>query len=683
MQKDVLNNFSILYVEDEKEIRDLLDNFLKRKFKNIYIGTNGKEGLDLFLEYKPDIVLTDITMPIMNGLAMAREIKKISQNTPIIVLSAHNETAMFLEAIDIGIDDYMLKPISLKSLSAKFEKISTNLVLKQAIINEQHLSQEILNSSENIISFVTKKDGLKMVNKKFYQYFDFKDLDDFLSKHKCICEMFIRDNGFFVADGFDSGKWIDEILANRDKIFKVKMIDKNQEELIFTVNIKPIMYDLEEYFIITYNNITMVEDAMNLERELFSYKERYHTKQQESAFSKQLKIIKDSLSNKKIDDFYIDSYYKPLDILSGDTYGTIDLGEKGYLFYIIDAMGKGLSASVTSIQSTSFINNAVEKALEHNDFNFLKIVSSYSSYIKKQLLEEEIVCIIFIYINKESKKIELLNYGMPPILIQTVSQEFVYIRPSNPPIMEFIESEVVDEIDLDTIDKLFFSSDGINEALTIDNKVFDNYLNDTFENAIFKQDIVNVIDDKIKEFEDDMTFIYFKREFKNILFWHQFEINSCINEIEKFQEVFEAFLYDLELGFMETPKIMVVMSELLLNALEHGNYQITFNQKQKMLEDGTFHSYLEELSHDITYFNKKIKILIIKYEYFNQNVFEISIEDEGLGFDVNLFFKKLKLQHSINQLNGRGIILSQKLVDAVFYNEIGNKVTIMKTSKKA
>jgi YesN/AraC family two-component response regulator len=82
---------SVLYVEDEAMIRILFTSFLKRRFKDVYIAANGKEGLDLFMAHRPDVVVTDIAMPLMNGFKMIELIKEVNPTQPIIITSGFND----------------------------------------------------------------------------------------------------------------------------------------------------------------------------------------------------------------------------------------------------------------------------------------------------------------------------------------------------------------------------------------------------------------------------------------------------------------------------------------------------------------------------------------------------------------------------------------------------------------
>ena len=115
---DILKNVTILYAEDEADLRDVTSSILKSFTKNQYIATNGKEAYELFLEHEDDIdlIITDINMPILNGLDFIKKVKDINLNIPVIVTTAFSNKEYLLEAIDIGVDKYVLKPIDITKL---------------------------------------------------------------------------------------------------------------------------------------------------------------------------------------------------------------------------------------------------------------------------------------------------------------------------------------------------------------------------------------------------------------------------------------------------------------------------------------------------------------------------------------------------------------------------------------
>ena len=126
-------NLKILYVEDNKEARDQTTKMLKNFFNDVIIAYDGLDGLDKFEENKHtiDIVFTDINMPNMNGIEMLENIRKIDTAIPCIVLSAHNETNIFLDTISLGIDGYILKPVDMQQFLNILFKTFSYIKLKE------------------------------------------------------------------------------------------------------------------------------------------------------------------------------------------------------------------------------------------------------------------------------------------------------------------------------------------------------------------------------------------------------------------------------------------------------------------------------------------------------------------------------------------------------------------------
>jgi len=106
-----LSTLTVLFVEDEQRLRNALESAIGDEFSKFIVARDGDDGFKKFKKFKPDIVITDIMMPILDGLEMAKEIKKLSKETPVIVLSAFSEKERLLKAIDVGIDKYLIKPI--------------------------------------------------------------------------------------------------------------------------------------------------------------------------------------------------------------------------------------------------------------------------------------------------------------------------------------------------------------------------------------------------------------------------------------------------------------------------------------------------------------------------------------------------------------------------------------------
>lgn len=108
----------ILVVDDEFQITRVLKRSLQAHRYDVRSASDGESGLELFNDFHPDLVITDLQMPAMNGIELCREIRKISE-IPIIVLSVKGEEKTKVEALDAGADDYITKPFGMDELLAR------------------------------------------------------------------------------------------------------------------------------------------------------------------------------------------------------------------------------------------------------------------------------------------------------------------------------------------------------------------------------------------------------------------------------------------------------------------------------------------------------------------------------------------------------------------------------------
>ncbi|NVN93538.1 MAG: response regulator [Desulfuromonadales bacterium] len=116
-------SYSLLIMEDDTLVCKVIGRMISLTFPDIsvYTAENGQVGMELFNEHKPDIVITDINMPDMDGIQVAREIKSIKPETKFIVLTGYSDEKHLDEFREIGFNDYIVKPINFDSLFAAIE----------------------------------------------------------------------------------------------------------------------------------------------------------------------------------------------------------------------------------------------------------------------------------------------------------------------------------------------------------------------------------------------------------------------------------------------------------------------------------------------------------------------------------------------------------------------------------
>ncbi|MEA3227561.1 MAG: response regulator, partial [Campylobacterota bacterium] len=134
-------NLRLLYVEDDAFARESTLEILNMFFNNINISVDGEDGLNAFKDGSFDLVITDINMPKMSGLDMIAHIRDLGAKTPILVLSAHDDTEYYEETIKSGIDGYLLKPIDINQFVDLLDK-TVNIINREKELKDYQLNLE-------------------------------------------------------------------------------------------------------------------------------------------------------------------------------------------------------------------------------------------------------------------------------------------------------------------------------------------------------------------------------------------------------------------------------------------------------------------------------------------------------------------------------------------------------------
>ncbi len=145
---DFLKTLTILYVEDDGDARKQLVRFIKRRAGRLITADNGVAGLAAFFKNRPHIIITDIQMPIMDGLDMAQEIRKIDQTAPIIVITAFEQTDYLMRSIDIGVNKYVTKPVSPDKLNAALQDCAHRLYAEDQLERTRQALQNAMLAAE-------------------------------------------------------------------------------------------------------------------------------------------------------------------------------------------------------------------------------------------------------------------------------------------------------------------------------------------------------------------------------------------------------------------------------------------------------------------------------------------------------------------------------------------------------
>jgi two-component system, OmpR family, response regulator ArlR len=215
MNKELLKTLKILIVEDEKRLAQLLKDAISDSFFSVVIAKDGEEGLKKFQIFKPDIIITDIMMPICDGLQMTQKIKELDEFIPIIVLSAHSEKEKLLKAIDLGISKYFIKPFDPEEVIEHINKIAPKLN-KQKRVN---LKDEYIFDNNSMSLY--KKTVLITLTKREKEFFHL------LIKNK---------NSIVSSSVIKESLWTEEVNDERLRTFIKRLRVKTSKDLIENIS---------------------------------------------------------------------------------------------------------------------------------------------------------------------------------------------------------------------------------------------------------------------------------------------------------------------------------------------------------------------------------------------------------------------------------------------------------------
>ena len=158
-----LEGAKILLVDDEEDILEFLEHVLSKAGAKVITGKNGQEAIDLATKHKPNLIILDKMMPVMDGVKACAEIRKIDElrKTKIVMLSAISDVESQIEGLDLGADDYLVKPIKsnllISKIKSQMRQMKSLELAKATIIEYKHIK---IDRSKFIVYLLDKEIAL-------------------------------------------------------------------------------------------------------------------------------------------------------------------------------------------------------------------------------------------------------------------------------------------------------------------------------------------------------------------------------------------------------------------------------------------------------------------------------------------------------------------------------------------
>lgn len=546
------SGMSVLYVEDDQISGLIIHNILEPLFEKLYWAKNGIEGEQLFRMYQPDLLITDLVMPELDGIGMLRAIRRYNSKTPVILMTSSLDHADLVEAINLGVSKFLDKPVRRDNLHRAL----------LAITRELHLER-------------------------------------------------------------------------------------------------------------------VAQEAQLHEVELLRYRTRYHSLQQELATAKERHISIHQFKDHYLQNpdasggWLVDLKQNARDIMSGDSYSTVRGEGDRLLLYLADAMGHGLSASVTSMLATAFFNHvALGCACRH--FGFIHLCKACFSFVANNLLEDETLSGLVLELDPQQKKLRFAGCGLPAMLLVRHGQ-LERVCYANPPISCYTPPLKIQELDLDGVTDILLATDGLMDGPlrsggTYRTQLPDDLLTTATAGQLFDRYLA-ICDDDAND--DDITLIRLTAIGSGTLGeQHQLAAPGSLKGIEGLQQQVLELLKQAGADGEALDNFELALTEGLLNAFEHGCLRIG-QGKSDLIQAGM---YEERILAQTPVIGDEIRLTLTLSPRTSGFSAWVEIADPGPGYDFNELSTC-----NVTELSGRGLMVIKRMADLMRHNQTGNRLLIMKS----
>ena len=271
---------------------------------------------------------------------------------------------------------------------------------------------------------------------------------------------------------------------------------------------------------VVFSTLSFVAKSVLADRILFKMQKEqilYSTYQEKLTYDKEHVIIKNDLEeSQRLAEYTCEVFYKPRDILSGDSYIIREISQENYFIFIVDGMGKGISAATTAMLCSACVNRAIDLSIKEDNFSLKEIVTELIEFIGPNLLDEEVVSASFIHFDTEQKNLEYAMFSMPAALYMLEDSETVLkLKSNNPPLAGYTQSVKTSFLDTKNLCKILFFSDGLNEnSLKNSNESYAKHLSGDFKKAKDMHSLELKREEKVEEQEDDISYVFLHKEYE-------------------------------------------------------------------------------------------------------------------------------------------------------------------------
>lgn len=405
-----LAHTKVLVVDDTLVNRMILQKYLSQNGADVVLAEDGQKAVEQYTATKPDIILMDVMMPVMDGYEATRHIKKLAGDywVPVVFLSALDQESNLVEGLAAGGDDFLHKPVNFTVFEAKLRSILRTLKTLQSLTETRARAQAI---SENIIDgliIIDERGTIETCNSMSSEIFGYSS-----------AEMIGQNVKILMPDPYHTehdGYLASYVGGNKPKIIGVgqRLVQgkrKNGEIFELELGVTVITINGERRFM---GVVRDVSERVQAQQKLKDNAERlqliHDTQAEENNLARDIMVRQMRLG--RLDDRHIHHWLQPAEQFSGDIV-TASRTANGKVYALLaDATGHGLSAALTAQPLLALFHNLVE-----HDTPLEEIVAQANRELRNTLPGGRFVAASFLCLDPHQRKAELWMGGMPEALL--------------------------------------------------------------------------------------------------------------------------------------------------------------------------------------------------------------------------------------------------------------------------
>lgn len=247
-----LKPLKVLFVEDDPLILEQLGKYFTYRFKESISATNGEEGLKKFREEHPDLIITDIQMPVMTGLEMIVKIREEDKNIPIVVVTAFSNLENLRQGIELKVDRFISKPTRRHELDEAIEKATETIIQQRELAERDKIIQTIL-GWHPYFSIICDGNNIEHISRNLLNFLGYESSEEFIAHHDRLSE-FISEHEEIMENSLagKSGKEILEYLLSHDDKDHVIYLHSKKDGKTQAYGLKSKYFNLNGFFLLAF-----------------------------------------------------------------------------------------------------------------------------------------------------------------------------------------------------------------------------------------------------------------------------------------------------------------------------------------------------------------------------------------------------------------------------------------------